>query len=136
MDSNKLRLTILASMADLVTDLLVEDRLDDQDLPRGAIEDAVDSGVVDVGEMLEVFADELGTQLGMLIYIDVLCGSKHRYYSTHCRHGDHNACSATSVAGVDAEEPRILHAIERKPAQCKHCGAPCCCEECKANGKH
>jgi hypothetical protein len=60
----------------------------------------------------------------------------HRYYSTHCRHGDHNACSATSVAGVDAEEPRILHAIERKPAQCKHCGAPCCCEECRENGKH
>jgi hypothetical protein len=130
MDDAKLRLTILATMADLVTDLLRENRVDDEDLPVDAIEDAVDSGVVDVGEMLEVFADELGTQLGVLIYIDVLCGSKHRYYSTHCRHGDHEACCST-VLRDDAG-----NVVNRRPASCKGCGAPCSCEECRANGKH
>lgn len=43
----------------------------------------------------------------------------HEYYSTHCRHGDHEACAATTINGG-----------VRKPAECKLCGAPCRCTEC------
>jgi hypothetical protein len=130
MDSAKLRSTILASMADLVTDLLVEDRTDDEELQRGAIETAIEEDVITVGEMLEVFADELAAQLGTVIKIDVLCGSQHRYYSTHCRHGDHEACSATVL------RDEAGNAVNRKPASCKRCGSPCQCPICKANGTH
>jgi hypothetical protein len=60
----------------------------------------------------------------------VLPDGTHRYYSTHCRHGDHDACCST-VLRDDAG-----NVVNRRPASCKGCGAPCSCEECKANGKH
>lgn len=136
MDDAKLRSTILATMADLATALLHDDRTDDEDLPRGAIQDALDAGKVDLGEMLEVFADELGTQLGVLIYLDVMCGAKHRYYSTHCRHGRHEDCSANTLSGIQTIKAplgdgwltsRTPVSIERTPACCKTCQAPCRC---------
>lgn len=68
---------------------------------------------------------------------DVVFGDgSHRYWSTHCRHGNHDACSATEITGpattlrgvrgtrVRLERPA---SIERKPAQCKGCGSPCIC---------
>lgn len=60
----------------------------------------------------------------------------HRYWSTHCRHGNHEACSATTITGsgtvlrgARARRVRIERpvSIERKPAQCKTCAAPCVC---------
>jgi hypothetical protein len=44
----------------------------------------------------------------------------HRYWSTHCRHGHHNKCAATSFPGGG----------KRNPSQCKteECQAPCRCE--------
>lgn len=47
----------------------------------------------------------------------------HEYWSTHCRHGNHEACSATELAA----------GVPRRPAQCKTCGAPCRCPVCHRN---
>jgi hypothetical protein len=47
----------------------------------------------------------------------ILPDGTHRYWSTHCRHGRHDACSATELAP----------GMPRKPAQCKTCQAPCVC---------
>lgn len=47
----------------------------------------------------------------------ILPDGTHRYWSTHCRHGNHDACSATELAP----------GVPRRPAQCKGCGAPCQC---------
>jgi hypothetical protein len=41
----------------------------------------------------------------------------HSYWSTHCRHGNHEACAAKELAP----------GVSRKPAQCKTCAAPCIC---------
>ncbi len=49
--------------------------------------------------------------------LDVLLPrGRHWYWSTHCRHGEHSACAATTINGG----PRL-------PAQCKQCHAPCRC---------
>lgn len=50
-----------------------------------------------------------------VVYSD---GKPHRYWSTHCRHDDHDACKATELAP----------GVPRRPAQCKTCAAPCRCE--------
>lgn len=42
---------------------------------------------------------------------------EHTYWSTHCRHGQHEACSADEIAP----------GVPRRPAQCKTCAAPCVC---------
>ena len=47
----------------------------------------------------------------------VFIGGTHRYWSTHCRHGHCDACSATELAP----------GVPRRPARCKHCQAPCIC---------
>lgn len=47
----------------------------------------------------------------------ILPDGTHRYWSTHCRHGNHDDCSATELAP----------GVPRRPAQCKVCGAPCQC---------
>ena len=46
----------------------------------------------------------------------------HRYWSTHCRHEDHEACAANWLYG------EFGAFIARKPAQCKTCSAPCICD--------
>jgi hypothetical protein len=60
----------------------------------------------------------------------VLPDGTHRYYSTHCRHGRHEDCSATFMTGITPRSGRAMPravGIERKPAQCKTCAAPCMC---------
>ena len=53
----------------------------------------------------------------------------HTYWSTHCRHGQHSACSATEMWGRNTQDPEGWSAtIARKPAQCKTCAAPCICD--------
>lgn len=50
--------------------------------------------------------------------VDVLRADGHHiYWSTHCRHGNHPACTATELAP----------GVPRQPAQCKSCGASCIC---------
>jgi hypothetical protein len=47
----------------------------------------------------------------------VLPDGSHLYWSTHCRHGRHDACAATELAP----------GVPRQPSQCKTCAAPCIC---------
>lgn len=56
----------------------------------------------------------------------ILPDGTHRYWSTHCRHGHHDLCSATAIEGRQAGE-RVR--LPRKPAQCKDpgCQALCLC---------
>lgn len=55
-------------------------------------------------------------------------GTTHTYWSTHCRHGNHDACSAVTLSGGTGHTgigPATF--IPRNPAQCKTCSAPCIC---------
>lgn len=59
------------------------------------------------------------------------CGC-HLYWSTHCRHDSetgHAACSAWEITAQMAFVDAVAEAtIERTPAQCKTCAAPCRCD--------
>lgn len=54
---------IIASVKDLVTSLVYYDRKEDEDLPVGAIELAIDEGEITIDEMVEVFRSELKSEL-------------------------------------------------------------------------
>lgn len=56
---NMLRQTICSTVADLVMDFLHYDRKEDEELPRGAIEDAVATGVVTRDEIVKWFREGL-----------------------------------------------------------------------------
>jgi len=49
------RNTIAAVVEDLVSNFLYYDRKEDEDLPRGAIEEAISAGEVSVEEIVELF---------------------------------------------------------------------------------
>lgn len=51
--------TILGYMEDMVSNLLYYDRKEDEDLPRGAIEEAIKAGEVTSDEMIKTFGDTL-----------------------------------------------------------------------------
>lgn len=58
---------------------------------------------------------------GGIDMVDVLhADGTHEYWSTHCRHGRHDACRATELAP----------GVPRRPASCKACDAPCRCDLC------
>lgn len=59
MSDDDIKVHILASIDDGVSDLLYYDRKEDEDLPRGVIEDAVRDGVVTVEEMVAQFETSL-----------------------------------------------------------------------------
>lgn len=61
--SNDLRQVILDTVSDLAADFMYYDRKEDEELPRGAIEDAVTSGVVSVDEIVNHFRAELTRKL-------------------------------------------------------------------------
>ncbi len=50
---------ILGTIDELVADFLYYDRKEDEDLPRGAIDDAVNSGSITVDEMVNHFRQKL-----------------------------------------------------------------------------
>ncbi len=50
---------ILAVVSDAVTDLMYYDRKEDEELPRGAIEEAVAAGEITYEEMVDKFREEL-----------------------------------------------------------------------------
>jgi hypothetical protein len=57
----------------------------------------------------------------------VFADGSHRYWSTHCRClGNHDACSATVIEGMDVHEDMLAY-VARKPAQCRSCSSPCLC---------
>lgn len=53
------RKMILGAISDLVSDFLYYDRKEDEDLPRGAIEDAVKNGELTKDEIIEKFKNKL-----------------------------------------------------------------------------
>lgn len=59
------RIQILMAAADQALDLVFYDRKEDEDLPRGSIEDAVESGVVGTGEIVAAFRARLFEALGL-----------------------------------------------------------------------
>jgi hypothetical protein len=65
-------------------------------------------------ERVQVFPYSAGVDV---LFVD----GKHRYWSTHCRHGRHYDCSATAIIGPGSTS------IARTPAQCKTCAASCIC---------
>lgn len=50
---------LAAVVSDMVSDLLYYDRKEDEDLPRGAIDDMVRKGEVQPEEIVQLFRDEL-----------------------------------------------------------------------------
>lgn len=57
----------------------------------------------------------------------ILPDGTHQYWSTHCRHDNHEACSATEITGERSAGNRGVTSIARQPAQCKTCANPCIC---------
>ena len=56
----------------------------------------------------------------LIVRMDVVIATgvgHHEYWSTHCRHDQHDGCKATELAP----------GVPRRPAQCKICGSPCTC---------
>lgn len=62
--ANHRRELILASAADQALDFLVHDRKEDEELPRGEIESAIDTGHVTVDEIANTFRAALVEALG------------------------------------------------------------------------
>lgn len=60
------------------------------------------------------------------IRIDAVTPNGHVYWSTHCRHDNHKACAASSLTGTIVGD-RVTVEVDRNPAQCKGCAAPCVC---------
>jgi len=59
-DHNRTRRdTLAAVIMDMVSDLLYYDRKEDEDLPRGAIEEMIARDELTVNEMVELFQSEL-----------------------------------------------------------------------------
>lgn len=55
----KRRQTILDNVSDMVSNFLYYDRKEDEDLPRGAIEEAISKEEISVEEILKAFETEL-----------------------------------------------------------------------------
>lgn len=62
-----LRIIIEATITGQVADLLHYDRKEDEDLPRGAIEQAIADGVITVDHMIDVYGRELRRVLRQLM---------------------------------------------------------------------
>jgi len=54
---------ILGTIEDLISDFLYYDRKEDEELFRGDIEEAIESGVVTIEEIVEKFSNELKKNL-------------------------------------------------------------------------
>jgi hypothetical protein len=50
---------ILGMISDMMADFLYYDRKEDSNVPVGAIEEAIRTGVISIDEMVEQFKDEL-----------------------------------------------------------------------------
>lgn len=55
---------ILATLSDLIADFLYYDRKEDEELPRGAIEEAIAAGEITVDEIVAAFRTKLVEVLG------------------------------------------------------------------------
>jgi len=57
--------TIQNVIADMVSDFLYYDRKEDEDLPRGSIEEAIEAGEITLREIVETFTNELSRGLSV-----------------------------------------------------------------------
>ena len=57
--TEEIRTTIQATVSDLVLALMFEDRKEDEELPRGVIEDAIDAGIITTEEIVVWFREAL-----------------------------------------------------------------------------
>lgn len=51
------------TISDMVSNFLYYDRKEDEDLPRGAIEEAIEAGEISIREIVEAFRNELNRGL-------------------------------------------------------------------------
>lgn len=97
---------------------------------RGSVQNLLGQIFGQLGAVNRTQAVHLAHQKGYLGQVigfkaDILFeDGTHVYHSTHCRHGNHEACKATKLAP----------GVPRRPAQCKTCGAPCVCPDCDHGG--
>lgn len=56
---NRLVHNLLATVGDMVSDLMYYDRKEDEDLPVGTIEELIQDGQITVEEIVSVFSKEL-----------------------------------------------------------------------------
>jgi hypothetical protein len=63
-NNEALKVQILGKIADLVADFLWYDRKEDDELPRGVIEEAVFDEVITVSELVDEFTLQLMRRLG------------------------------------------------------------------------
>jgi hypothetical protein len=54
---------IITTVQDMVSKFLYYDRKDDEELPRGVIEDAVENDIISVDEIIAAFEKELRARL-------------------------------------------------------------------------
>lgn len=54
---------ILATVSDLVSDLMYYDRKEDEELPRGAIEEAIANYDITLDEIVEKFREDISLNL-------------------------------------------------------------------------
>lgn len=64
MNGGKRRSDIITAVEDLVADFVYYDRKEDEDLPRGSIQGAIDAGEISVDEIVARFAASLREGLG------------------------------------------------------------------------
>lgn len=58
-DDTERKETLLDEISDLVSKFLYYDRKEDEELPRGAIEEMIEEGEITVDEIIDAFASEL-----------------------------------------------------------------------------
>ena len=81
MSSLEERALIFGAVEDMVTDLLSYDRREDEQLPRGAIEEAVASGLVTVDEVVACFRHyfEEAVASGLITVDEVVACFRHYF---------------------------------------------------------
>jgi len=98
-----------------------------------AAQDAYDQGVLEGRRLAAEEHQRASAERSWIFPIGSKCDAllpdgTHQYWSTHCRHGRHEDCSAREISGRNVQDREGWSAtIERKPAQCKTCSSPCIC---------
>jgi hypothetical protein len=59
MSDKDIKVNIIATIQDTVSSFMYYDRKEDEDLPRGAIEQAIKDGIITIDEIVQEFETEL-----------------------------------------------------------------------------
>jgi len=63
MSNEEIKQLILGTVDDLVSNFLYYDRKEDEELPRGAIQEAVESGIITAERIVQQFSNSLNVYL-------------------------------------------------------------------------